>query len=96
MASEIRKGRAYVGLQIPPQFTRDLRAGHSAQVQLLIDGSNSTTALQALNTALAVALTQSVQSLLAGNWAQALRRSRFDRRCFTTQPCAARTSLCRA
>ncbi len=53
LASEIRKGRAYVGLQIPPHFTRDLRAGHPAQVQMLIDGSNSTIALQALNTALA-------------------------------------------
>ncbi len=29
LASEIRKGRAYVGLQIPPHFTRDLRAGPS-------------------------------------------------------------------
>jgi ABC-type multidrug transport system permease subunit len=65
MASQIRKGRAYVGLQIPPKFTQNLRAGHSAQVQLLVDGSNSTTALQALNTALSVALTQSVESLLA-------------------------------
>jgi ABC-type multidrug transport system permease subunit len=64
LASEIRKGRAYVGLQIPPHFTRDLRAGHPAQVQLLIDGSNSTTALQALNTALGVTLTQSVSTLL--------------------------------
>src|SRR5207237_698459 len=41
-----------------------LRNGQPAQVQLLIDGSNSTTALQALNTAVAVALTQSVESLL--------------------------------
>jgi ABC-2 type transport system permease protein len=64
MASEIRKGHAYVGLQIPPHFTRDLRAGFPAHVQLLIDGSNSTTALQALNTALGVALTQSVETLL--------------------------------
>jgi ABC-2 type transport system permease protein len=64
MASEIRKGHAYAGLQIPPTFTRDIHAGQPAQVQLLVDGSNSTTALQALNTALAVALTQSVQSLL--------------------------------
>src|SRR5438093_5751047 len=64
LASEIRKGRAYVGLQIPPTFTRDVRAGNTAQVQLLVDGSNSTTALQALNTALAVGLTQSVESLL--------------------------------
>jgi ABC-type multidrug transport system permease subunit len=64
MASEIRRGRAYAGLQIPPKFTEKIRAGHPAQVQLLVDGSNSTTALQALNTALGVALTQSVESLL--------------------------------
>jgi ABC-type multidrug transport system permease subunit len=64
LASEIRKGHAYVGMQIPPHFIRDLRAGHPAQVQMLIDGSNSTTALQALNTALGVALTQSVEMLM--------------------------------
>src|SRR3954447_12632347 len=64
MASEIRKGRASVGMQIPPHFTRDLRGGHPAQVQILIDGSNSTTALQALNTALGVALTQSVEMMM--------------------------------
>src|SRR5664279_1625168 len=64
LASEIRKGRAYVGLQIPPHFTRDLRTGHPAQVQMLIDGSNSTTALQALNTAVALTLSQSVQRLM--------------------------------
>jgi ABC-2 type transport system permease protein len=64
LASEIRKGHAYAGLQIPPRFTADLHTSQSAQVQLLIDGSNSTTALQALNTALGVALTQSVESLM--------------------------------
>jgi drug efflux transport system permease protein len=64
MKGELRKGRAYVGIQIPPTFTRDVRAGRSAQVQLLVDGSNSTTALQALNTGMGVALTQSVESLL--------------------------------
>src|ERR1700730_5573151 len=64
MASQIRGGRAYAGLQIPPKFTERLRNGQPAQVQLLIDGSNSTTALQALNTALAVALTQSVEALM--------------------------------
>src|SRR6184192_1398775 len=64
LKSEMRKGRAYAALDIPPNFTRDLNAGHSAQVQLLVDGSNSTTALQALNTGLGVALTQSVESLL--------------------------------
>jgi len=64
LSSEIRSGHAYVGLEIPPTFTRDVRAGNPAQVQLLVDGSNSTTALQALNTALAVGLTQSVETLL--------------------------------
>ena len=64
LKSEMRRGRAYAALDIPPNFTRELRAGHPAQVQLLIDGSNSTTALQALNTGLGVALTQSVETLL--------------------------------
>ena len=64
MSSAIRKGRAYAGLQIPPKFTMQIRNGQPAQVQLLVDGSNSTTALQALNTALGVTLTQSVQQLL--------------------------------
>src|SRR5258708_40082490 len=44
LAAAIRQGKAYIGLQIPPDFTRNLRAGHTARVQVLIDGSNSTTA----------------------------------------------------
>ena len=32
-------------MQIPPDFTRNLRAGRTARVQVLIDGSNSTIAL---------------------------------------------------
>src|SRR6185436_17425663 len=64
LTSRIRSGRAVVGLQIPPTFTRDVRAGNPAQVQLLVDGSNSTTALQALNTAVALGLAQSMEVLL--------------------------------
>ena len=41
LAEAIRRGKAYVGIQIPPGFTRDLRAGHTARLQVLIDGSNS-------------------------------------------------------
>src|SRR5439155_141611 len=41
LKSEMRKGRAYAALDIPPNFTRELLAGHSAQVQLLVAGSNS-------------------------------------------------------
>src|SRR5262249_52888428 len=44
LGEAIRRGRAYVGLQIPPGFTRDVRAGRKATIQVLIDGSNSTIA----------------------------------------------------
>src|ERR1051325_5711738 len=64
MASAIRKGDAYAGLQIPPKFTTQMRNRQPAQVELLVDGSNSTTALQALNTAMGVTITQSVEQLL--------------------------------
>src|SRR5262245_4881318 len=64
LSAAIRQGKAYVGLQIPPDFTRNLRAGRTARVQVIVDGSNSTTALQALNTALGVTLRQAVESLL--------------------------------
>src|SRR5262245_1058395 len=64
MAAFIRQGKAYVGLQIPPDFSRDLNAGRSARVQVLIDGSNSTTALQALNTVAGVSMRDSLVALL--------------------------------
>jgi ABC-2 type transport system permease protein len=64
LSAFIRRGKAYAGLQIPPDFTRKLRAGRKATVQLLIDGSNSTTALQALNTAMGVAFSRSLEVLL--------------------------------
>ncbi len=54
LAELIRRGKAYVGIQIPPDFTRNLHAGRSAKVQVLIDGSNSSIAGSALNTALNV------------------------------------------
>src|SRR5437660_3839424 len=64
LAGAIRRGKAYVGLQIPSNFTRDLRAGRNAQVQVLIDGSSSTIAGSALNTALGLAFRESVFRLL--------------------------------
>jgi len=63
-AAFLRQGRAYVGVQIPPGFTRELHAGRTARVQVVIDGSSSTIALQALNTALAVTLRESMMDLM--------------------------------
>ena len=64
LEAAIRQGRAYVGLQIPPNFTRELRAGRGAQVQVLIDGSSSTVAMQALQTSMGIALRESLITLL--------------------------------
>lgn len=64
MASTIRRGKAYAGLEIPPGFSRESRAGRPVTVQLAIDGSNSTTALQALNTGQAVVLMESLTVLM--------------------------------
>jgi ABC-2 type transport system permease protein len=64
LTGEIRRGHAYVGIHIPPDFSRDLRAGRPASAEMLIDGSSSTIALQALNTSLGVALKQSLATLL--------------------------------
>src|SRR5947199_6228438 len=63
LAEGIRRGRAYVGLQIPPGFTRDLRAGRTARLQVLIDGSNSSIASSSLNTSLNVAFRNAVLQL---------------------------------
>ena len=65
LAETIRRGDAYLGIEIPPEFTRDLRAGRTGYVQLLIDGSNSTTALQALNTGIGVTFNDSLKRLLS-------------------------------
>ncbi len=63
LAELIRRGKAYVGIQIPPDFTRDLHAGRSAKLQVLIDGSNSTIASSALNTALNVGFLNGLEAL---------------------------------
>lgn len=65
MTTLVRRGQAYVGVQIPPNFTRELRAGRNAQVQVLVDGSNSSTALSALNSAMAVSFRESLGILMA-------------------------------
>lgn len=64
LETEIRRGNAYAGLQIPPDYARRLRGGRPASVQLVIDGSSSSTAMQALNTSVAIAFRKSATTLL--------------------------------
>ena len=72
LSEAIRKGQAYVGLQIPPDFTRNLHGGRSAQVEIVINGSSSTIALSALNTAISVGLRQSLIALFGETGRRAL------------------------
>ena len=60
LTTQLRRGDIYVGLHLPPDFARDFAAGRSAQVQVLIDGSNNTVAGGALNTTVGVALNESL------------------------------------
>ncbi|MEK7795255.1 MAG: ABC transporter permease [Candidatus Hydrogenedentota bacterium] len=59
MVREVIADRAKVGLKIPPDYSDDLLMGRPAQVQVLIDGSDATVAMQALNVANAIALRES-------------------------------------
>jgi ABC-2 type transport system permease protein len=72
LATAIRRGQAYVGLQFPPNFTRDLRAGRTARIQVLIDGSNSSIASSSLNTALNVGFRRAVLEFTARSGARDL------------------------
>src|SRR3989440_4200030 len=65
LGEAIRRGKAYVGIQIPPGFTRDLRAGRTARIQVLIDGSNSSIASSSLNTALNVGFRNALMQIAA-------------------------------
>jgi ABC-2 type transport system permease protein len=57
-------GHAQVGVEIPPDYARNLIAGRRADVLVLIDGSDSTVASSALAAANGVILTHSVRDLI--------------------------------
>lgn len=48
------RGKAKAGLHFPPTFSRDLYSGNGAELQLLIDGTDSNPANTALNTSQAI------------------------------------------
>lgn len=54
---------AQVGIEIPPDYARNLTAGRKADVLVLIDGSDSSIATQALSAANGVILQLSIQEL---------------------------------
>jgi ABC-2 type transport system permease protein len=62
---EMVAGRARVGIKIPVDFDRQLLRGESAQVMVIVDGSDSSTAGTAVQVASAIGLDQSLQRILA-------------------------------
>jgi ribosome-dependent ATPase len=58
-------GRATVGVTIPPRFAATLLEGGSAQVQVLVDGSESARATTALNVANGIGFERSIKEFIA-------------------------------
>src|SRR5207237_3142247 len=59
-------GRARVGIKIPESYSRRVQSGQTAQVLVLVDGSESSVAAEAVNVGNAIALTASLDRLLQG------------------------------
>lgn len=60
----IRAGKARVGIRIPFDYARRLQDGTTASVLVLVDGSDSTVAGQAMSSSTGVALEQSLAQVL--------------------------------
>jgi drug efflux transport system permease protein len=58
------RGAVRMALVIPPQFQRDLSAGHAAPVQALVDGADANTASIAINYADAIVTAYSARAVL--------------------------------
>ena len=61
-------GRARVGIKIPADYSRRIEAGQTAQVLILVDGSESSVAAEAVNVGNAIALQESLAHLLQGQF----------------------------
>jgi ABC-2 type transport system permease protein len=57
-------GKARVGVKIPYDYSERLQAGQTAQVLILVDGSESTVAAEAVNVGNAIALRESLDRVL--------------------------------
>jgi ABC-2 type transport system permease protein len=64
MSRAIATNKAHVGVKIPEDYSRRLLAGQTADVLMLVDGTVSSVAGEALNVGNAVALQESLQRIL--------------------------------
>src|SRR4051794_19251080 len=63
----IVRGKARVGIKIPENYSRRLESGQTAQFQVLVDGSVSSIAGQAVSTSNAIALRDSLERVAGAN-----------------------------
>jgi ABC-2 type transport system permease protein len=66
LSEAIIAGRARVGVKIPEDFSRRIQAGDTGQLLVLVDGSESSVAAEAVNVSNAIALRESLRLVLAG------------------------------
>jgi ABC-2 type transport system permease protein len=59
-------GKARVGIKIPEDYSRQLEAGQTAQVLVLVDGTESSVAAEAINVSNSIALSESLERALGG------------------------------
>src|SRR5438132_14007512 len=64
LRSAIIGGKARVGIKIPEDYSRRIQAGMTAQVLILVDGSESSVAAEAVNVGNAIALKESLAIVL--------------------------------
>lgn len=64
LTQAIVAGRARVGIKIPEDYSRRLQAGDQAQLLILVDGSESSVAAEAVNVGNALALRESLRRVL--------------------------------
>src|SRR5947209_4225088 len=64
LSEAIVAGKARVGIKIPEDYSRQLQAGQTAQFLVLVDGSVSSVAAEAVNVGNAIALRESLQRAL--------------------------------
>jgi len=64
LSEKIVSGQARVGVKIPEDYSRRLAAGKTAQVLILVDGSESSVAAEAVNVGNAIALRESLGRVL--------------------------------
>jgi len=64
LSEAIVSGRAHVGIKIPENYSRQMVAGQTAQLLILVDGSQSSVAAEAVNVGNAIALRESLKQIL--------------------------------